>query len=54
MKRVLLTQDVLVSAEQKCLHSVNTSSASHVSPPASRLGVHKNLGGNTARTADPN
>lgn len=22
-------------------------------PPVSRLGVHKSLGGNTARTADP-
>jgi len=28
-------------------------SASHTIPPASRLGMHKKLGGDTARTADP-
>lgn len=51
-KTVSRTQSVLVVAEQ-CLHSQDF----HVSPtvpPAGRLGVHKNLGGDTARKADPN
>ena len=39
-------------AEQR-VHSVKAFSASHTAPPASRLGVHKTLGGDTARTADP-
>jgi len=37
-----------------CLHRVKAFSASHTDPPASRLGVHKKLGGDTARTADLN
>ena len=44
---------VLVTAEQ-CLHRVKAFSASHTTPPASRLGVHEKLGGDTAGTADPN
>ena len=43
---------VLAIAEQ-CLHSVKGFSAPHPAPPASRLGVHKKLGGDTAGTADP-
>ena len=39
---------MLVIAEQY-LHGVKAFSA-----PARRLGVHKKLGGDTARTADPN
>jgi len=45
--------DVFVIAEQ-CLHRVKVSSASDTAPPASTLGVHKELGGDTAGTADPN
>ncbi|KAK4824954.1 hypothetical protein QYF61_021642 [Mycteria americana] len=37
-----------------CLHTVKAFAASHPTPPASRLGVHKKLGGDTAGTADPN
>jgi len=44
---------IFVLAEQ-CLHRVNPFSASHTTSPARRLGVHENLGGDTARTADPN
>jgi len=33
---------------------VQDFSAPHTTPPASRLGVHKKLGENTAGTADPN
>ncbi|KAK2518109.1 hypothetical protein Q9966_014424 [Columba livia] len=41
--------------EVQCLHRVKVFSASHSTPPVgSRLGVHKKLGGDTARTADPN
>ena len=36
------------------LHSVKAFSASHATPPARRLGVPKELGGDTAGTADPN
>jgi len=42
----------LAIAEQ-CLHSVKAFSASHAALPASRLGVHKRLGGDTDGTADP-
>ena len=49
----LIIQGCLVIAEQ-CLHRVKAFSASHPTPPASRLGVHKKLGGDTAGTADPN
>jgi len=33
---------------------VKVFSASHTTLPASRLGVHQKLGGDTAGTADPN
>jgi len=36
------------------LHSVKAISVSHAAPPLSRVEVHKELGGDTARTADPN
>jgi len=42
-----------VLAEQ-CLHRVKVFSAPHTTgPPASRLGMNKKLGGDTAGTADP-
>ena len=44
---------MFVTAEQ-CLHRAKAFSASHPTPPVSRQGVHKELGGDTARTADPN
>jgi len=44
---------VLVVAEQ-CLHQVKDFLAFYSSPPARRLEVHKKLGGDTDRTADPN
>lgn len=36
------------------LHSIKVFSTSHTTPPVSRLGVNKNLGGDTAGTANPN
>ena len=42
-----------VSAEQ-CLHSTKGFSAPPTAPPASRLGVPKALGGDTAGTSAPN
>lgn len=42
----------LVTAEQGS-HSTKTFSVSHVTPPMSWLGIHKELWGFTARTADP-
>ena len=44
---------VFVIAEQ-CLHSLRAFSASHSTPPVSRLGVHKELEGDKAGMADPN
>jgi len=41
-----------VIAEQ-CLHRVKAFSAAHITPPVSRLSMHKELGGDTAGTADP-
>jgi len=38
---------------EQCLHSMKTFSASRTTLPASRLGVHKKLIGDTAGTADP-
>ena len=52
-ERFLLYRDVFVVAEQ-CLHRAKGFAASHTTPPVSRLGVHKELGGDTAGTADPN
>lgn len=43
--------DILVIAE--FMHSDKAFLAPHTMPPARRLGVHKELGGNTARRADP-
>jgi len=54
-KTVLIIQgclDVLAIAEQY-LHSISAFPVSHTAPPARRLGVHKELRGDTARTADP-
>jgi len=44
---------LFVIAEQR-LHRVKTFSVSHTTPPVSRLGVRKKLGGNTAGAADLN
>ena len=44
--------EMLFAIAEQCSHSVQVFSASHAAPPASGLGVHKNLGGDTARTAD--
>ena len=52
LETVLIIQDVLITAEQR-LHRVKAFS-SHPTTPASGLGVHKKLGGDTAGTADPN
>lgn len=38
---------------EQCLHSTKASSFSHSAHPASGLGVCKELGGGTVRTADP-
>ena len=43
---------VFAIAEQR-LDRVKAFAASHTTPPARRLGVHKKLGGDTAGTADP-
>ena len=53
LKTVWMQWDVLVAAEQ-CSHRVKAFCASHTALPASRLGVHKKMGGDTAGTADPN
>lgn len=42
-----------VAAEQGS-HSIKAFSVSHITPPVSWLGMHKKLGGFTARTADVN
>jgi len=42
------------SAAEQCLYRVKAFSASHITPPASGLGVHKKLGVDTAGTANPN
>lgn len=43
-----------LAAAKPCLHSVTAFSCSPSVPPASRLGVGKSLGGDTAGAADPN
>jgi len=53
MKTVQKHTKVLAIAEQ-FLHDTKASSASQRVPPASRPEVNKNLGGDTAGTADPN
>lgn len=45
--------DVFVGAEQ-CLHQAKAFTAPHTTTPVSEMEVHKKLGGNTGRTADPN
>ncbi|KAM9605809.1 mitochondrial inner membrane protease subunit 1 isoform 2-T2 [Morphnus guianensis] len=42
-----------VKSHSYCLHRAEAFSASHPTPPARRLGGHKELGGDTAGTADP-
>jgi len=51
-KTVLITQGFLAVPEQ-CLHSIKAFLVFHAALPASTVGVHKNLGGNKAVTADP-
>lgn len=46
-------RDVLASAEQS-IHSAKSFGASHLTPPETGLGLHKDLGGNTAGTDGPN
>ena len=54
LEAVLITQrDVSVTAEQP-LPRAKAFSAPHPTPPARRLGGHKELAGDTAGTADPN
>ena len=53
LETMLIMQRCFFIAEQ-CLHRVKAFSASHTALPASRLGVHKKLGGDAAGTADPN
>lgn len=38
---------------EQCLHRAKDFPASLAALPERRLGIHKNLGGDTARTADP-
>ena len=45
--------DVLVTPEQ-CLHSAKGFSASHTTPPESKLEMHNSVGGDTAGRADFN
>lgn len=52
MRIMLITHWCSVVAEQ-CLHSVKDFSVSHAALPARRLGVHKKLGGDRTRTANP-
>jgi len=52
MKAVLVRQGCFSYAEQG-LHSAKACSAPHPAPPASGLGMHGRLGGDTARAADP-
>jgi len=52
LQTVLIIQGCVAIAEQ-FLHSVKAFSAPRATPAASRLGICKRLGGNTARTADP-
>lgn len=49
----MITYWCLVVAEQ-CLHQLMDFPAPHTALPASRLGVHKELGRDTTMTADPN
>lgn len=56
LKTVLMTQECLakcLATADECLYNVNALSASHPTPPASKLGVCKQLGGDTAGAADP-
>ena len=48
---IIITND-LAAAEQH-LHRAEDFSASGTALPARRLGVHKELGGDIAKTADP-
>jgi len=45
--------DVFVGTEQGSHWLYKASSASRPTPPVRGLGVHKELGGDTAGTADP-
>ncbi|XP_051646947.1 uncharacterized protein LOC127472551 [Manacus candei] len=52
LETVLITQGCVITAKQ-CLHRAKAFSAPHPTSAVSGLGVHKELGGDTARTADP-
>lgn len=52
LETMLLTLGCFSEAEQ-CLHRANASSAPHTELAVSGLGVHKELEGDTAGTADP-
>lgn len=45
-------RDILITAEWGS-HGIKAISAPHLTPPASRLGMHNNLGGDTTWTGDP-
>lgn len=51
--KVLIIKGCLANAEQ-CLYSDKAFSAFYTTPPVRTLRVHKKLGSNTVRTADPN
>lgn len=44
---------VFLAVAKQCLHKVKVFSASHTTPPESRLEMHKKLEGDTAGTTDP-
>ena len=54
LETVLTIQGCFIFTAEQRLHRAKAFSASHPTPQASRLGVHKELGGDTAGTADPN
>ena len=39
---------------EQCSHGAKAFAASHTTPPARGLGVHKEMAGDTDRTGDPN
>lgn len=51
-KKYWYCRDIFIIAKQ-CLHRAKVLSDSHITPPVSKLGMYKNLGGD-AGTADPN
>ena len=53
LKTVLIIQGCFLLLLSSA-YTVKAFPAPHTTPPVSRLGVHKELGGDTAGTADPN